>query len=152
MPPARMHRLSSEKVARVAAGAILALALTATLYRMPGRLQEDWRRMTADTDWTARELAPATTWGVSGEALLRARQTIPRDATVAVVVGQVPPLEWYPTNAVPELVCDWLLPRRCVPVDEAEWVVAYHQPSELLAVHGQEIGLGPDVNVVRVAR
>jgi hypothetical protein len=152
MTLSRTHRLKPDRAARVAAAGILVLAVAATLYRMPGRLQEDWRRITADSDWTARELAPATAWGVSGEALLRARQTIPPDATVAVVVGQVPPLHSYAAYAVPEMVCDWLLPRRCVPLERAEWVIAYHQPAETLGVRGEEIGLGPDANAVRVTR
>jgi hypothetical protein len=48
----------------------------------------------------------------------------------------------------------WLLPLRYVlKIADAQWVIAYQRPSESLGVqYTQEIGLGPDINVVKVKR
>lgn len=134
---------------RIVPGLVAALALVVAVGHVPGRVQDTWDRLSAPK---AGELEPATTWGVSSEALLLAQQTIPPRASVAVVVGTEPPLDAYVGDAVRPMFCDWLLPRRCVAVARADWVITYHQPSELLPVHGQEIGLGPDANAVRVER
>jgi hypothetical protein len=83
-------------------------------------------------------------------ALVAALQTIPRDATYSIVVGKDPPV------ADPRLIRliyhFWLLPRRYTTrPSAAQWVIAYHRPSESLGVrYTQEVGLGPFVNAVKV--
>jgi hypothetical protein len=81
-----------------------------------------------------------------------AAQTIPRNATYTVVVGQVPPLGGTYPNAIPPLFQDWLLPRRYTPtLADAQWAITYHEPSELLGVpYTRELGLGPDANAVEL--
>jgi hypothetical protein len=132
---------------------LAAVAVVVAATGVPERVRDAWSDLRAPHgDAVARELTPATAWGVSGDALLLAEQTIPRDATIAVAVGDVPPLDAYAKDAVDRLFCDWLLPRRCVGLDRADWVITYHRPSEGLPVHGREYGLGPDANAVRVER
>jgi hypothetical protein len=88
----------------------------------------------------------------STQALVQARQAIPRDATYAVVVGD----EFSPSTrtAVGLAFRFWLLPRRyTTDRKHAQWVIAYHHPSETLGVkYVKEIGLAPDVNLVEVRR
>jgi len=83
-------------------------------------------------------------------ALVRARETIPADATFTVVVGG----SVAEPGIVKLLFRFWLLPRRYVrTVAAARWVIAYERPSESLGVpYTQEVGLAPDVNVVKVKR
>jgi hypothetical protein len=90
------------------------------------------------------------TYFVPTAALARARELIPPGATYAIAVGEEPPVR------DPELIRIvfkfWLLPRTFTerPAD-AQWVVAYHRPSETLGVPVQrEIGVAPYVNVVQV--
>lgn len=82
--------------------------------------------------------------------LVTAARVIPRNATYSIVVGQKPPT---PNPATIETILRlWLLPRTYVsnPAD-AQWVIGYHQSSELLGIpYADETGLAPDVNVVRV--
>jgi hypothetical protein len=85
------------------------------------------------------------------EALVRARAIIPADATYAVVLGRdLPPS----ARAAPIAFEFALLPRRYTrDLTRAQWIIAYHTPSEGLGVrYSREIGLGPDVNVVEVTR
>jgi hypothetical protein len=85
-------------------------------------------------------------------SLAAARQLIPPGATYAIAVGDQPPV------ADPELIRIvfrfWLLPRAYTErLPDADWVVAFHRSSESLGVPvAQEIGVAPDVNVVRVKR
>jgi hypothetical protein len=96
------------------------------------------------------DLDPLSYYAPTG-ALVAARQSIPRLATYAIVVGSDPP------GAVPEIIQDvyklWLVPRRYTDrLSEAQWVIAYHHSSETLGVrYTKEIGLGPGVNLVQVA-
>jgi hypothetical protein len=108
-------------------------------YKRPDRLVRD-----ADLDPLA-SFQPT-------EAEADARRTIPPGATYAIVVGQDPP------GADAELVTDvlrfWLVPRHyTTDLAAAQWVIAYHHASETLGVpYTQEIGLGPNANVVKVKR
>jgi hypothetical protein len=83
-------------------------------------------------------------------ALVAAQQAIPPDATYSIVVGKNPPV------ADPRLIRliyqFWLLPRRYVArPSAAQWVIAYHRPSESLGLHyTREVGLAPFVNAVKV--
>jgi hypothetical protein len=81
-------------------------------------------------------------------ALVHARETIPVDATYAVVTGAS-----TSNSGILKLVFRlWLMPRRYVRNPAAaKWVIAYERSSESLGVpYTQEIGLAPDVNVVKV--
>ncbi len=97
------------------------------------------------------DLDPLAFYAPTG-ALVAAQQTIPRQATYAIVVGSNPP------GANPEIIRDifklWLVPRRYTDrLSEAQWVIAYHESSESLGVrYTKEIGLGLDVNAVEVTR
>ena len=89
-------------------------------------------------------------WGPTG-ALVTAAQTIPRDGTYSIVVGQNPPTSEDP-RVVKTILRLWLLPRSYTakPAD-AQWVIAYHHSSETLGIpYTEEIGLSAGVNVVRV--
>jgi hypothetical protein len=96
------------------------------------------------------DLDPLALYVPKTNALVKARETIPADATYAVVTGS------STTNAsVLKLVFRlWLMPRRYVrTVAAAQWVVAYERSSESLGVpYTREIGLAPDVNAVKVRR
>ncbi len=83
--------------------------------------------------------------------LVTAARVIPRNATYSIVVGQDPPT---PTPGITKTILrQWLLPRTYVANPaEAQWVIAYHEPSEKLGIrYSDETGLGaPGTNVVRV--
>jgi len=84
------------------------------------------------------------------QAFVLAQQTIPRDATYTVVVGDDPPVA--SPGVVQSVFRFWLMPRRYTArLSAAQWVIAYHHPSETLGVrYSKEIGLGPDANAVLV--
>ncbi len=96
------------------------------------------------------DIDPLALYVPKTSALVHARETIPPDASFAVVVGKA--------NEQPGIVKLlfrlWLMPRRYVQtLAAAQWVIAYERPSESLGVqYIQEIGLAPDVNVVKVKR
>ena len=98
---------------------------------------------------SAGDLGPLA-YFASTAALANARRLIPPDATYAVAVGTgVPPGQ---RAGIPLAFKFWLPPRRYVvrPRD-AQWVIAYGQASEKLGVpYTSEIGLAPDVNLVKV--
>jgi len=85
-------------------------------------------------------------------ALVHAAQTIPRDATYTIVVGDDPPVEL--PGDVEAAFRFWLPPRRYTEhAADADWIVAYHVSSEELGVPvAREIGLAPAVNAVEVKR
>jgi hypothetical protein len=143
----------AQAFARAASGVVVAVALAIAFHGAPQRVVDTWRRLgdPGQTE-TQRQLVPGLVHGVSGDALVLARRTIPPTARVAIVVGQSPPVEPNVGAAVSSFFCEWLLPRRCVPVTEADWVVTYHAPSEALPVAGREVGLGADANAVEVRR
>jgi hypothetical protein len=107
--------------------------------RQPYRLVRD-----ADLDPFA-SFAPTAPLAVAAE-------TIPRDATFAIVVGDEEP------RIDPELVRQlfqlWLLPRAYTPrLRDADWVIVYNHASETAGVpYTREVGLGPGVNALEVAR
>lgn len=84
-------------------------------------------------------------------ALVGAQRLIPPDATYTVAFGDEPNSDL----ALPLIVFKmWLVPRRYteLPAD-AEWVIAYHRSSESLGVpYRSEIGVAPNINVVKVQR
>jgi hypothetical protein len=138
-----------------AAAVIVAVALFSALGQVSTVARTGWAWFTAHTNPAGlRELAPASSHGVSTQALELAAKTIPPDARYAIVVGQEPPFDPSVANAVPSIVQYWLLPRRyTLYVKDASWIVTYHAPSETLGVKvAQEIGLGPDANLIRVDR
>ena len=81
--------------------------------------------------------------------IVGAQRVIPRDATYAIRADKA---------SNPEIVADvfrlLLLPRTYTTrLSDAQWVIAYHRSSELLGVpYTEEIGIGPNVNVVKVKR
>lgn len=125
---------------------VLAASQVAPLARIGWANYEKPTRLVRDAD-----LDPFSSFGPTA-IVAAAQQKIPRNATYAIVVGKTP------RGADPELVTDvlrfWLLPRRYTtkPAD-AQWVIAYNHPSETLGVaYTEELGLGLDVNVVKVRR
>jgi hypothetical protein len=138
-----------------AAAVIVAVALSSALGQVSPVARTGWALLTAHTGpASGRELAPASSHGVSTQALELAAKTIPPDGHYAIVVGQQPPFDPSVANAVPSIVQYWLLPRRYTPnIKDASWILTYHAPSETLGLTvAQEIGLGPDANLVRVDR
>jgi hypothetical protein len=141
-------------VAQIGAALVAAVSLATAYDRTPERVRDAWTRLHQPTPSALdRELAPAASHEVSVQALTAASSTIPPDATYAIVTGDEPPLDSAIALAAELTLRDWLLPRTYVarPVD-ADWVITYHYPSEKLPVHGDEIGLGPDANLVHVRR
>ncbi len=97
------------------------------------------------------DLDPLASFASTG-ALALAREAIPDDATYTVAVGENTPVR--DPGAVRLVFRLWLQPRRYTPrLSEAQWIVTYHQSSEGLKVpFTREIGLGPDANLLEVAR
>jgi hypothetical protein len=96
------------------------------------------------------DIDPLAVYIPKTSALVRAREAIPRDATFAVVLG-----DSVSEPGIVKLIFRlWLLPRQYVRTPEAAgWVIAYERSSESLAVpYTEEIGLAPDVNVVKVKK
>lgn len=89
---------------------------------------------------------------LSTDALVLARQLIPRDATYTVVVGNDPPVS--DATDIPVVFRFWLAPRRYTSaVADAQWVITYHQVSKALSLrYSRQFGLGPDANLLRVER
>jgi hypothetical protein len=89
---------------------------------------------------------------VSTGALALARETIPEDATWALVVGKNPPV--IDPGAIRVAFRFWLQPRRFTRrLEDADWVIAYHASSEKLGVrYSREVGLGPAANALEVER
>jgi hypothetical protein len=86
------------------------------------------------------------------QALVAAQDVIPRDATYSIVVGNEaagPPVE-----IADDIFRFWLVPRRYTSdLSQAQWVITYNAASEALGVpYTREIGLGPGVNAVKLAR
>jgi hypothetical protein len=94
------------------------------------------------------DIDPLAVYVPKTSALVLARRTIPPDASFAIVVGG----SIHDPGTLKLIFRLWLLPRRYVQTPAAaQWVIAYERPSETLGVpYTQEIGLAPDVNVVKV--
>ncbi len=86
------------------------------------------------------------------QALVTAQDVIPRDATYAIVVGNEAP--GPALEIAQDIFRFWLVPRRyAANLDQAQWVITYNAASESLGVpYTKEIGLGPGVNAVKLAR
>ena len=90
---------------------------------------------------------------VSPSCLHAAARTIPVTASYGVVVGDVPPTDDLVRQAVRRAFQYWLLPRLYAGVQDATWVITFHEPSELLGVsYANETGLCADSNAVRITR
>jgi hypothetical protein len=133
--------------------AVLALALVGAQAPSVVRSVVDSAR-TAEPSVAKRELAPADSIGVPNDLLVNASRVIPLDATYAVVVGQTPPTPPPLDVGLPDLVHYWLFPRRWTGnARAADWIVAFHESSELLGVRvAREIGLSDAANAVEVGR
>ena len=94
------------------------------------------------------DIDPLAVYVPKTSALVLARQTIPPDASYAIVAGD----SIHDPGTLKLIFRLWLLPRRYVRTPKAaQWVIAYERPSESLGVpYTQEIGLAPEVNVVKV--
>jgi hypothetical protein len=135
-------------VAAVLAGAelVAAAAVISDYARNGKRSLESPNALVRDAD-----LDPLALY-VPTQALVRARELIPPDATYAVVVGDDPPVA--DPAGVLSVFRFWLPPRRYTDrVAEADWVIAYHHSSETLGVdYSRELGLSASANVVEVRR
>jgi hypothetical protein len=100
------------------------------------------------------------TFYASTRALSGARAVIPPHATYTIVVGTTKPSSAELPG--PQLKVDpvtlkvafslWLMPRRYVPLSQAQWVVAYDAPLQTVGVQSAEtVTLGPDATVIKVA-
>jgi hypothetical protein len=96
------------------------------------------------------DIDPLAVFVPKTSALVQARETIPPDATYTIVVGD----SIHDPGLLKLVFRFWLLPRQYArTLAAAQWVIAYERPSESLGVrYSQEIGLAPDVNVVKVKR
>jgi hypothetical protein len=147
-----MTKWPNRRVVLAVAAVVVVVDLAAAASRVPSLARigydnaKEPYRLVRDAD-----LDPFASFAPT-EAVAVARQTIPRDATYAIVVGDDPP------RVAPTLVRDifrlWLLPRRYTTrLDEAQWVIAYHHASETIGVpYSKEIGFGPGVNALQVRR
>jgi hypothetical protein len=96
------------------------------------------------------DLDPLAFYALTG-ALIRARSIIPPGATYAVVVSP----KLTSTQRAAALAFKLVLLPRIFTTDRhrADWVIAYDTPSEGLGIpYSKEIGLAPDVNIVKAAR
>jgi hypothetical protein len=96
------------------------------------------------------DLDPLAFYAVT-DAIIRARSVIPPGATYAVVTG---PGLTYTERAAAVAFKFMLLPRVFTPNrHRAQWVIAYRASSEGLGVpYSKEIGLAPDVNLVKAIK
>lgn len=146
-----MNKWPSRRALTVFAAVVVAVDLVAAVSQTPILARIGYEnakgpyRLVRNAD-----LDPFASFAPTG-ALVAARETIPRDATYAIVVGDGPP------RVAPELVRQifqfWLLPRTYTSrTGDADWVIVYQRPSETAGVrYTQEVGLGPGVNALKVA-
>jgi hypothetical protein len=149
---AGLIRRWSRTAVLVVAIAVVALELAAAAGVIGNYARVGWRSANAPTPIVRdADLDPLAQF-VPTAALVYAAQTIPRDATYTVVVGQDPPVEQ--PGDVEAAFRFWLPPRTYTPhAADADWVVAYHASSEDLGVAvKREVGLAPAVNAVEVKR
>jgi hypothetical protein len=86
------------------------------------------------------------------QALVAAQRIIPDNASYTIVLGHEAP---GPSATIADDIFRfWLVPRHYTPrIREADWAITYNESSESLGVrYTQELGLGPGVNAVRLAR
>jgi hypothetical protein len=135
---------------RLIAGVLVGVALWGASTHAVAIVKTGYRSLVAPGySVDAGDLDPLAFYA-STQALVRARELIPRDATYTVVVGNDVPS--FLRAGVPLAFRFWLMPRRYTTQRKrAEWVIAYHHPSETLGVsYVKEIGLAPEVNLVEV--
>jgi hypothetical protein len=143
-------RRSRAHASVVAAALIVAMGLWAALSHAVTIAKSGYRALTTPAFPVAAGDLDPLSYYASTQALVRARDVIPRTARYAVVVGN----DLGPSQRVGVALAFkfWLMPRRYTSeVRRAQWVIAYHHPSETLGVpYTTEVGLAPDVNVVEV--
>jgi hypothetical protein len=147
---------------RVAAALVAAAALGGALYRVPA-LERTARHYLDAPQYSpsleSADLEPLRFF-VSIGALDEARNTIPPGETYTIVVGHDPPLADDPVqaahlaDAIGPIFRFWLIPHRYTPkLADAQWVIAYHQPSKGIGVeYSREIYLSWEANLLEVAR
>jgi hypothetical protein len=136
----------------LAPAAVAGIALVAAVAQLPSLVRIGYGnstqplRLVRDAD-----LDPFASFAPTAP-LVAAQQLIPRDASYAIVVGNAPPVA--DPAIIPMIYRFWLLPRRYTrDRAAADWVIAYHRASESLGVpYTQELGAGPGVNILKVAR
>jgi hypothetical protein len=101
-----------------------------------------------------RSFEPIRAHDLPPEAFVGAAKAIPEDATYHVVVGNTLPLTSGKRAALVPLLRYWLLPRRIAPdISEADWIIAWGQPTELLSLPvGRGVEVSPAVVVAEVVR
>jgi hypothetical protein len=149
-----LARVRSHRVARPALLGVAAVVVVVQLWAATANLRQfariGWDNARAPNPLVRdADLDPLAAFA-STQALLRAGQTIPRDASYAIVVGK-------PVTDPGELKAAfrfWLEPRPYVADPaKADWVIAYRISSESTGVqYSREVGLAPDVNAVEVKR
>jgi hypothetical protein len=162
------HGASDDQKRRPAAWALLVAATLAALlaFGTIGRnlapiVRTGYRSLTMPGRPLADSDLDPFTFYASTRALSGARTVIPANATYSVVVGTSKPL--LSDLPGPALKVDpvtlkvafelWLMPRRYVPLSQAQWVVAYDAPPQTLGARAAEtVTLGPDATVIEVAQ
>jgi hypothetical protein len=135
----------------VLAGLVVALELWAAVAHI-GHIARTGYRAVAKPSYPVQEAdLDALAFYALTEAVVRARKVIPPHATFAVVTGPGLTLTQRSADIAFKLM---LLPRVFTPDrHRAQWVIAYRVSSELLGVpYTREIGLAPDVNVIKAVR
>jgi hypothetical protein len=140
----------------IVCGAVCALAVLLALWRLPSDARSLHAVIANGRSGTAlhRRLAPARTVGITDpEAIERAAQAMPEDATYTVLLGPNTPgaarsnLRW-----VPAFTDYWLLPRKRVGTTaEADWVLAYGASLRGLDVV-RRVTVGPGIVVAELRR
>jgi hypothetical protein len=146
-----LRRLRSQRIARRAVLVVAAVVVVVQLWAATANLHQfariGWRNAGAPNPLVRdADLDPLAAFA-STEALVRAGQTIPREASYALVVGKD-----ADAGLVRAAFRFWLEPRREVAEPgKADWLIAYKISSEATGVrYSQEVGLAPGVNAVRV--
>ncbi len=145
---------------RVASALVAAAALGGALYRVPElvRIAHHYSRQ-PNLSVESADLDPFKAFASIG-ALVMARNTIPPGATYTIVIGNDPPLADNPAQvtdlmeAINPIFRTWLVPRRYTPkLQQAQWVIAYHHPSNTLRIkYSKQIYLSYDANLLEVVR
>jgi hypothetical protein len=141
---------TASRVLAAAVGIFVAFEVWAAGTHAVGIAKQGYRSLTTPGYTVAAGDVDPLAYFASTGALVAARRVIPADDAYTVVVGH--DLAPSARTGVSLAFRFWLPPRRYVTRQrDAQWVIAYHVPSESLKVpYTNEIGLAPDVNVVRV--
>ena len=115
------------------AALIVAAAALAALVRLPAALEafNDRAAFNATQDAVGREIAGADAEEIDNEFLAQALKLIPPHAPYALLLSQTPEvasgygIKPATYHALPGFVQNALLPRRQVPVEQAQYVLCY---------------------------